>query len=99
MRVKDGLISNVRIAYGGMAATPKRAPAAEAALEGRQWSVAAFDAAKAALAKDFAPMSDLRASAEYRMQAAAALLKRFFLAHESRRKGALRVEDLMAERA
>ena len=99
MRVKDGTISNARIAYGGMAATPKRAPATEAALEGRKWTAAAFDAARAALVKDFKPIDDLRASAQYRMRAAAALLERFFLAHEPRRKGALRVEDLMAERA
>jgi xanthine dehydrogenase small subunit len=99
MQVRAGRISNVRIAYGGMAATPRRAPATEAALDGRTWSAATFATAAAALAKDYAPISDFRASAEYRTRTAAALLNRFFLANEPGRKGALRVEDLMAERA
>jgi xanthine dehydrogenase small subunit len=99
MQVRDGRISDVRIAYGGMAATPRRAPATEAALDGRAWSAATFAAARAALAEDYAPISDFRASAEYRIRIAAALLYRFFLANEPRRKAALRVEDLMAERA
>src|SRR5262249_13109760 len=84
MEVRDGKIANVRLAYGGMAATPKRAKAAEAALEGKKWSAAAFEAAQAELAKDFKPISDFRASADYRSRTAAALLQRFFLAHEPR---------------
>ncbi|MDP4822350.1 MAG: xanthine dehydrogenase small subunit, partial [Aestuariivirgaceae bacterium] len=59
-----------RIAFGGMAATPKRAPKTEAAL------AISLDAALAALAEDFTPLSDMRASAEYRLETARALLKK-----------------------
>jgi xanthine dehydrogenase small subunit len=59
-----------RIAFGGMAATPKRARKTEAAL------AVSLDAALAALAEDFTPLSDMRASAEYRLEAARALLKK-----------------------
>jgi xanthine dehydrogenase small subunit len=76
---EDGTVSTIRIAYGGMAATPKRAPAAEAALTGRPWTLANVEAAMAALSSDFTPISDMRASAEYRMLVARNLLKRFFI--------------------
>jgi xanthine dehydrogenase small subunit len=79
--VRDGVVSEARVAYGGMAATPKRARAAEAALTGKPWSMASVRSAAAALRGDFAPISDMRASASYRMRAAAALLERFFDEH------------------
>ncbi len=64
-----------RIAYGGMAATPKRAAMAEAALVGLSLEEAAsWEVAIDALTRDFAPISDMRASATYRMEAAQALL-------------------------
>ncbi len=76
----DGdLIAGARIAFGGMAATPKRAGQAEAALRGQPWSEAVLHAAMAALARDYAPLSDMRASSAYRMQAAQNLLRRFWL--------------------
>jgi len=75
----DGQLRDARIAFGGMAATPKRAPAAEAALRGRAWDEAALQAAMTALAGDYAPLSDMRASSAYRMQAAQNLLRRFWL--------------------
>ena len=68
-------IAEARIAYGGMAATPKRAAGAEKALVGAglddrgSWS-----AAIAAIASDFTPLTDMRASAAYRAQVAANLL-------------------------
>jgi len=77
-----GTITAVRIAFGGMAATPKRAANAEAALRGSQWSQEAFERAAQALAQDFAPLSDWRASSQYRMLAAQNLLRRFFLEHD-----------------
>ena len=80
--VADSRISHCRIAFGGMAATPKRAEAAEAALRGQPWSPEAFEAAAAALPADFTPLSDWRASADYRMLAAQNLLRRFFLEHD-----------------
>ncbi|MEP6940438.1 MAG: xanthine dehydrogenase small subunit [Rudaea sp.] len=72
---------DVRIAFGGMAATPARAREAEAALEGRRLDAATIDAACAALAADFAPLSDMRASADYRRRGAQSLLRRFAIEH------------------
>lgn len=76
---EDGRISHARLAYGGMAATPRRALRAEAALMGATWSQGTIEAAMDALAGDFAPISDLRASAAYRMAIARNLLQRCFI--------------------
>jgi xanthine dehydrogenase small subunit len=72
-------VKQVRLAFGGMAATVKRAAQAEAALVGQAWTQWNVDAAKAALAQDFQPLSDMRASAAYRLQVAQNLLQRFWL--------------------
>jgi len=72
-------IAAVRIACGGMAATVQRARQTEAALQGQPWSEATLQAAQAALARDFTPLSDMRASAAYRMQVAQNLLRRAWL--------------------
>ena len=72
-------IADARIAFGGMAATPKRASQAEAALLGQRWSEDTLRAAMTALARDYAPLSDARASSSYRMRAAQNLLRRFWL--------------------
>jgi xanthine dehydrogenase small subunit len=74
-----GVVRAARLAFGGLAATVKRAAAAEAALVGRPWAEPALAAAMAALAQDVTPLSDLRASAGYRMQVAQNLLKRFWI--------------------
>jgi xanthine dehydrogenase small subunit len=75
----EGRVEAVRIAFGGMAATPKRARAVEAVLIGRPWTAATVEAALPAFAKDFAPITDMRASAEYRLLVAQNLLRRFHL--------------------
>lgn len=72
-------VNGVRLAYGGMAAVPKRASGAEAALIGRDWNEAAVRQAMAALEQDFAPLSDMRSSAAYRAKVCANLLHRFYL--------------------
>lgn len=77
--VDGGTVREVRLAYGGMAATVKRAAQAEAALVGRPWTEATVQAAQAALAEDFKPLSDMRASAAYRLQVAQNLLTRLWL--------------------
>ena len=77
--VVEGVVTSARIAYGGMAATPKRAKAVEAALIGKAWTPETIEAAMAAYPSDFTPISDVRASAEYRMLAGRNLLKRFFI--------------------
>lgn len=74
-----GTVGMARIAFGGMAATPKRAKAVEAALVGKPWTQDTIDAAVSAFAEDYQPISDMRASADYRLLTAQNLLKRFFL--------------------
>ncbi|QPF72797.1 xanthine dehydrogenase small subunit [Roseateles sp. DAIF2] len=76
---RDGQVVAARFAFGGMAAIVKRAAAAEAAVLGRPWSEATARAAAAALAQDFKPMTDLRASADYRLRVAQNLFTRFWL--------------------
>ncbi len=78
IHVEDGTVTAARIAFGGMAATPRRARAVEAALTGRAWSEATVEAALPAFAEDFAPISDMRASAGYRLRAAQNMLRRTF---------------------
>ena len=77
--VDGGIVVSARIAYGGMAATPRRAPAMEAALVGQPWTRASIDAAMSAVDIDFKPLSDARASAAYRRDVAANLLLRTFI--------------------
>ena len=74
----DGAILDARLAFGGMAATPSRARHAEAALTGRPWSQQTIAEAIAALARDFNPISDLRATSAYRLKVAGNLLHRFY---------------------
>lgn len=91
----DGdVIADARIAFGGMAATPKRASAAENALRGRRWTEEAASAAMAALAQDYQPLTDMRASSEYRMKAAQNLLRRFW--YETRQDAPLAPAQLNA---
>ncbi|MEM9551946.1 MAG: FAD binding domain-containing protein, partial [Pseudomonadota bacterium] len=78
VKVSDGLVQNARIAFGGMAGIPKRATHVEAALQGKLWTKETVRAARDAFATDFAPMSDMRASARYRLGAAEAMLDRYF---------------------
>ena len=71
-------VASVRLGFGGMAALPARAKKAEAALTGMRWCAETIDAAVAALSEDFQPLSDLRASKDYRLSAAGQLLRRFY---------------------
>jgi xanthine dehydrogenase small subunit len=92
--LEDGIVRNAHIAYGGMAATSRRAPLAEAAIEGKPWNEETLKAAMAALAQDYTPLTDMRATASYRMKTAQNLLRRFWL--ESRPDGALPVTSINA---
>jgi xanthine dehydrogenase small subunit len=75
LTVADGVVTAARVAFGGMAATPKRAPLTEAALEGVKLNdQATWSAALDALAQDYQPISDMRASSRYRAETARALL-------------------------
>ena len=78
LTMAGGTITAARIAYGGMAGTPKRALKTEAALIGQPFALPSFTRAAAALRDDFAPLSDMRASADYRLLAAQNMVIRYF---------------------
>lgn len=75
----DGVIRSARVAFGGMAAIPKRAAQTEAALIGQTWDEQTLFQAMEALSGDYSPLSDMRASSEYRLVCAQQLLRRFWL--------------------
>ena len=77
--VEDGRIAEARICFGGVAAIPKRAAKTEVALTGQPWTLASVRSAAPMLASDFAPISDMRASADYRIATARNLLVKAFL--------------------
>jgi xanthine dehydrogenase small subunit len=79
VRLERGLVADVCLAYGGMAATPKRAAHTETALRGQPWTHQVVQTASEQLAVDFAPMDDHRGSAKYRALVAKNLLIGFFL--------------------
>lgn len=79
LTLKGETIVDARVALGGMAATAKRAPHIEAALVGQAWTKDTLRVAQAAVSQDFQPMSDLRASAAYRIQVTQGLLERCWL--------------------
>lgn len=77
--VDDGVVQAARIAFGGMAGVPKRATQVERALEGLPWNERTLEATWDLWNKDFQPMSDMRASADYRLTAARNMLARYLL--------------------
>lgn len=72
-------VRSARIAYGGMAATSKRATETEAAIIGQPWNEATVRAAMAAMSRDYTPLSDMRATDNYRRVSAANTVYRFWL--------------------
>jgi xanthine dehydrogenase small subunit len=83
LRMDGAIVAEARIAFGGMAGIPARAPACEAALTGKRWSEATVEAAAEALAQDYRPLSDLRGSAGYRLAAAGNLVRGLWLEPET----------------
>lgn len=77
--IENQQITAARVAFGGMAAIPKRASLCEQALVGEAWNEATIETAMAALKNDFEPLSDFRASQEYRTLTAANMLKRYYI--------------------
>ena len=90
LRLDGDTVASINIAFGGMAAIPKRAAQAESVLSGNSWDEATVQKAMKTLADDFSPLTDMRASAAYRQQAAANLLYRFYL--ETRKQDAMASE-------
>ena len=74
-----GIVTSARVAYGGVAAIPKRAEKCESLLMGKEWTEETVQAAMAALDEDFSPLSDMRSSAQYRQITSRNLLYRFYL--------------------
>ncbi|MGH8780476.1 xanthine dehydrogenase small subunit [Paraburkholderia sp.] len=101
--IADGdTVREPRIAFGGMAATPKRAAHVEAVLADAEWHEATAQAAMLALAKDYAPLSDMRATSDYRLESAKNTLYRFWLEtrpHDPLPKSALDVRAVEATSA
>jgi xanthine dehydrogenase small subunit len=76
IKVEHDIVTEARLAYGGMAGTPKRAMNTENALIGQSWSEPTVRIAMNAMKTDFTPLSDMRASADYRMETAQNMLLR-----------------------
>ena len=93
LTITDGVVSDCRLAFGGMAATPARALQTENALKGQPWNKNSVATAIKVLGGDFSPLSDVRASASYRLQVAGNLLRRAWLASDSLPREQLTVTD------
>jgi xanthine dehydrogenase small subunit len=79
IHVENGITTSIAIAFGGMAEIPKRASHCEQALLNREWNKQTLELAINEMAKDFTPISDFRASAEYRLSVSQNMLRRLFL--------------------
>ncbi len=88
LRLEGGRVRSMRIAYGGMAAIPRRAGTAEDALTGQLWTGDTLRVAMAELDAAFTPLSDMRASADYRKLVARNLLLKFYLEHPAEAEAA-----------
>jgi xanthine dehydrogenase small subunit len=79
LTLEGGEVADIRICFGGMAPVPKRARQAEAALKGKPWTRENVEGACWVLSEDYTPISDMRASARYRLRVAQNLLRKFFI--------------------
>ena len=79
IEVQNEVVVSARIAFGGMAGTPKRATACEEVLVGQLWNPTTVNAAVVALGEDFTPLTDVRASAAYRALAAGNMLRKVYI--------------------
>jgi carbon-monoxide dehydrogenase medium subunit len=85
LEVEEGVCRKARIALGSVAPKPVRAYRVEKSLEGKELNLEVIEASSNAVIKDISPISDIRASAEYRQHTASVLLKRAIL--EARDRG------------
>jgi len=83
LTLKEGQVREIILAFGGMAATPKRAMLTENFLTGKAWSHAVIAEAMLMLEREFTPLSDARSDAGYRKIAGRNLLMKFFLESEN----------------
>jgi xanthine dehydrogenase small subunit len=96
LTLMERTIVRARVAYGGVAATSQRAEKTEAMLTDQPLAATTVERACSALTEDFTPITDVRASANYRLLAAQNLLRRFYL-ENSGEKVATRVLELADE--
>ena len=96
LALAGGRVRSARIGCGGVAATPVRARRTEALLAGERWDRATAERAAAALAGEFTPIDDMRASAHYRRAVLGNLLTRCWVETSGAQSGATRVEALAA---
>ncbi len=75
----DGVMRNVKTGFGGMAATPAAAQDLETFLAGKPFTEAVMAQAGDVLVHAFNPMTDVRASRDYRLTTCRNLLQRFWL--------------------
>ncbi len=78
LQLDGSVVASFSMACGGLAATVRPAPNTEAAINGQEWNEATIESACKALATDFSPITDMRASADIRLRATQNLLRRFF---------------------
>ena len=95
VQIAHGIVTHASIGAGGVAATPARARQAEAALQGQAWNAHTVQAAAAALQAEFSPISDMRASGDYRQHVLGSLMQRFWL--ESQGLRGVTLEDIRIE--
>jgi len=96
LHVVSGQVVSASIGAGGVAATPVRAKQTEAALLNQPWTPATVTQAMATLRQEFTPLSDLRASATYRVQVLGNLLQRYWLESQGAKNINLEDFDLAA---
>ncbi|TYC89201.1 xanthine dehydrogenase small subunit [Novosphingobium sp. BW1] len=94
LTLEKGDVACARVAFGGMAATPRRAAACEAALVGQPFTQETMALAASALREDFTPLDDVRGSADYRLAAGGNLLHRLWLRAQGNSVAVLDLEAL-----
>ena len=96
-QIRDGVVAQIGMGAGGVAATPARAAQTEALLRGQPWTLEAAQKATAALRTEFQPISDMRASSAYRAEVLGNLMQRFWL--ESQGSAPVNLESFRLEEA
>ncbi|MDC7684658.1 xanthine dehydrogenase small subunit [Asticcacaulis sp. BYS171W] len=89
LRIAGGIVTFARLAFGGMAGTPKRAHATENVLTGKPFTPEVLSVAAEALRQDFTPLTDVRGSSDYRLEVSGNLLKRLWFEYHGESREAV----------
>ena len=79
MKLKNNIIIEINIAYGGMDSIPNFAFKTQKYLIGKEFNLKNIDKSKQMIEKDFTPLTDVRASSTYRKLVSKNLMDRLFL--------------------